>query len=142
MRLLIRILNDQNILYLSAENKNILPSIYSSVSIMLGKLKKYQECRRVVDKGVEYCIKYSLNKSLSRLYYSRAIAYKKLDFIEKAEFNAALCFSNVLSRNKIKETNYFFKLLSKDFKQDPFRIISKNKDYFIQTGSNEKGPNS
>lgn len=142
MKLLIRILNDRNILYLSAENKNILPPIYSSVSIMLGKLERYQECIRVADKGVEYCIKYSLNKSLSRIYYSRAISYKKLDFIDKAEFNAALCFSNVLSINNTQETDYFFKLLSKDFKQDPFRIISKNKDYFIQINQNEKGPNS
>ena len=142
MQLLMRILNDQNIIYLSAENKNILPSIYSNVSIMLGKLKKNQECIKMADKGVEYCTKYSLNKSLSRLYYSRAIAYKNLDFIDKAEFNAALCFSNVLSRNDKKETTYFFKLLSKDFKQDPFRLISKNKECFIQTDSNKKGPNS
>ena len=142
MKLLIRILNDRNVLYLSAENKNILPPIFSSVSIMLGKLEKYLECIRVADEGVKYCIKYSLNKSLSRLYYSRAISYKKLDFINKAEFNAALCFSNVLSRNNTKETIYFFKLLSKDFKQDPFRLINKNKDSFIQISSNEKGPNS
>jgi len=41
--LLIKILSNSNLIYLNAETRNILLSIFSSVSILLGRLKRVEE---------------------------------------------------------------------------------------------------
>lgn len=132
LNFIIGLLDNNEMLYLSAENKNILPTIYSSVSILLGRLGKYSECINIANKGIDYCTKYSLNKSLSWIYYARAIGYKNIHKNIQAEQNAALCFANALARQNNNEVTHFYNLLTKDFKKDPFTMFLNIKGLFIQ----------
>lgn len=132
MRLLQRLLTDDSMLYLSSETKNILPTIYSSVSLMLGKLKKYEECIKLANEGIMFCLLHSYNKSLTRLYYSNALSYKHLNMQSEAEHSAVLCFANAISRQNDKDTLHFFKFLSKDFNLDPFTLFTRNKELLLK----------
>jgi hypothetical protein len=128
LNILIKILSNNQLLYLSAENRNILPPIYSTVAIMLGKLSMFTECIELADQGINYCTKYAYSISLTRLYYSKAIAYQMLNDLVNAEYYAALCLCNVIAINNKNEINYFYDMLKDDFKKDPFLMIQAVKD--------------
>ncbi|ERJ12643.1 helix-turn-helix transcriptional regulator [Haloplasma contractile] len=132
LKILLKILSNKNFLYLSSENRSILPPVYSTVSIMLGKLKLYDQCIEITDSGIDFCIKNSFNKSLTRLYYSKAVAHKMLDNLDLAKHYAVLCFTNVISRNNKSEIKLFYKTLMQDFDIDPFVLIQLQKEAFLK----------
>jgi hypothetical protein len=132
IKILIKILTNNDFIYLSSENRNIIPPIFSTVTIMLGKLKMFERCIEIADKGIEFCTKYDYYKSLTRLYYSKAIAYQMIKDDKNAEFNAVLCLTNVISLNNRSDIKYFYNLLKKDFKIDPFSLIQEYKDDILK----------
>lgn len=129
---LINILNSPEFLYLSSENRDILPPIYSNVSIMLGKLNRFSECIKIAEDGISYCNKYSYSKSLTRLYYSLSIANKKLNHLSDAEYNASLCLASAISTNNSAELNIFYELLRNDYNKDPFLQLMQNKGKLLK----------
>jgi hypothetical protein len=129
--LLLRILKDRNIMYLTSDTESILPSIYSNVSIILGRLGRIEEWISLATKGVNFCLGNDYGKSLTRLYYSLSMAHKQLNNGTLAEHYAALCYSNVIARNNTNEAQQFFILLEKDFHKDPFRMIVESKDKIL-----------
>lgn len=129
--LLLRILKDRSIMYLTSDNESILPSIYSNVSIILGRLGRIDEWIALASEGVIFCLANDNSKSLTRLYYSLSMAHKHLNNGVLAEHYAALCYSNAIARNNPSEALQFFKLLENDFQKDPFRIIIESKDRIL-----------
>ena len=129
--LLLRILRDRDIMYLSSDNESILPSIYSNVSIILGRLGRIDEWISLASEGVKFCLKNDYGHSLTRLYYSLSMANKQLNKMDKAEYYAALCFANTITRKNINQAQQFYKLLKDDFNKDPFQIIIESKDKFL-----------
>lgn len=135
LNMLLSILKNPDLLYLSSENRNIIPTIYSNVAIMLGRLNKLEECILIAKQGVNYCLKYSYNKSLTRLYYSLSLSHKKLDHPFDAEYYSSLCITSAISRNNKNEINHFYKLLEDDFKKDPFILLLQNKTHLLKNES-------
>lgn len=129
--LLLRILKDRNIMYLTSDTESILPSIYSNVSIILGRLGRVEEWIALALEGVNFCLANDYGKSLTRLYYSLSMAHKQLNNGTLAEHYAALCYSNAIARNNPNEAQQFFKLLEKDFNKDPYRMIVESKDKIL-----------
>ncbi len=128
LRVLIRVLNNSEMLYLSAENRNILPTIYANTSLMLGSLNRLMECIEVSMKGIEFCKKYSFHKSLTRLYYSCSLSHKKLGHQSKSQKYAMLCMSNAIAINNKNEINHFYMNLQEDYKKDPFLLFYELKE--------------
>lgn len=131
INLLLRILKDRNIMYLTSDTESILPSIYSNVSIILGRLGRIEEWISLATEGVNFCLANDYGKSLTRLYYSLSMARKQLNNGTLAEHYAALCYSNAIARNNPLEAQQFFKLLEKDFHKDPFRMIVESKEKIL-----------
>ncbi len=131
INLLLRILKDRNIMYLTSDTESILPSIYSNVSIILGRLGRIEEWISLATEGVDFCLANDYGKSLTRLYYSLSMAHKQLNNGTLAEHYAALCYSNAIARNNPLEAQQFFKLLEKDFHKDPFRMIVESKEKIL-----------
>lgn len=129
--LLLRILKDRSIMYITSDTESIIPSIYSNVSIILGRLGRTEEWISLATEGVDFCLNNDYGKSLTRLYYSLSMAHKQLNNGTLAEHYAALCYSNAIARNNPNEAQQFFKLLEKDFHKDPFRIIIESKDKIL-----------
>jgi transcriptional regulator with XRE-family HTH domain len=129
--LLLRILKDRSIMYITSETESMLPSIYSNVSIILGRLGRIEAWVSLATEGIDFCLKNDYGKSLTRLYYSLSMAHKQLNNGTLAEHYAALCYSNAIARNNPNEAQQFFKLLEKDFHKDPFRMIVESKDKIL-----------
>jgi len=127
LELLKKILVNNDTIYLSAESRNMIPTIYSTVSILLGRLRRTEESIEVAQVGIEYCNKFYFSKSLTWLYYCLADGYKRMLKPSLAEENAVLCFSNVLASKNANNIRTFYKLLYKDFQKDPFQLIQDYK---------------
>jgi hypothetical protein len=59
------------------------------------------------------------------------MANKQLNKLDQAEYYAALCFANTITRKNINQAQQFYKLLKDDFNKDPFQIIIESKDKFL-----------
>ena len=130
--LLIRILSNRELIYLSAETRNMMPVVYSTVSVLLGRLKRFEECIEVSNAGIEYCNKFSFSKTLTWLFYSKSIANKMLHNHIDAELNAVYCFTNVIAGNNKKDIKIFYNLLKDDFQKDPFQLIQDYKSTILE----------
>lgn len=132
LNLLLKILKNNDLVYLSSSNRDILPTIYSTVSILLGRMKRYKTCIEIAQLGVSYCRKYSLNKSLSWIFYALAIANKESEKIHEAEMYASLCMISTVIRGNTKEKESFYKLLLDDFNLSSFEVCVNNKEVYMQ----------
>lgn len=127
MNVLIHILTTDGLLYLSADTRQVIPTIYSSVGLSLGRMKRYEECLKVSKEGLEYCNLYNFSKSKTWLYYFVALASKHLGLTSEVEKNAVYCMCNVISTQRERDIKTFYNLLLKDFNKDPFQMILENK---------------
>lgn len=125
INLLKKILCDETYLYLSSEVKTIFPTIYSNVSIILGRLGEIDESIDLAFKGVNFCKKYNVHKSLTRLYYSISMGYLHKREITNAEKFASLCLANAISLDNPSEVDEFYTLLLKDFSINPYELIKR-----------------
>lgn len=127
LKFLTKILRTPSHLYLSLDSRSIIPTIYSAVSLLLGRLKRYEDCIEISKAGISYCTENNYSKSLTWLYYYLALSYKHTKKTSLSEKYAALCFSNVLASNNPSKVKLFFSLISTDFNKDPFLIILDSK---------------
>lgn len=118
------LLKTNQVLYLSPDSRELISPIYSNVCIMLGRLSKYEDILDINKAGIEFCLKYSFSKSLTRLYYTRAIALKKLDRSEESEEYAVKCLFNSLSLNNNEDYFKFSQCIMKDFDKTNLTIIN------------------
>ncbi len=130
---LINILQNDNLLYLSAETRNLIPFVYSSVANYLGKLRRHQDCIDVSKAGIAYCNEFSFSKSLTWLYYLLSMGQKHLLQHTESKKNAMLCFANVIAGQSEKDIKIFYNVLHKDFGIDPFTMFSTEKDLLLNT---------
>jgi hypothetical protein len=114
---------------MSPEKRDLIAPIYSNVSVMLGRLNRFNDLLRINSLGIEYCIKNSFSKSLTKLYQTRALALHKLERFSEAHEFIAKSISNSISIES-SEANYkLFKQLVKDFNKNPFEVLN---EYFIR----------
>lgn len=132
LNILIKILKDSEMLYLSAENRNIIPPIYANTSLMLGTLNKLTECLDISQEGIKYCRKYSFSSSLTWLYYSSSIAHKKLNNQKDAKHYAVLCLSSAVANNNESVTKHFYRLLLNDYNIDPLLFFNELKEFSLK----------
>ena len=126
---LINILNHPDSLYLSPEKRDLIAPIYANVSIMLGRLNKLEDLLMINSLGIEYCIKNSFSKSLTKLYQTRALALNKLERFTEADEYIAKSISNSISIESSQSTIHLFAQLIKDFNKNPFEVLN---EYFIR----------
>lgn len=136
LNILLKILSNNEMIYLTAENRNIIPPIYANTSLMLGSLNKLHECLRISLEGIGYCKKHSFSSSLTWLYYSASIAHKKLDHQRDSKYYALLCMSSAIANNKPSVTSHFYNLLSSDFNNDPYLLFNELKEITLTIPSN------
>jgi hypothetical protein len=124
---LISILNEPKFIYTSSEANNIIPSIYSNVSLFLLRMNRYQNSKEVALKGIDYSLRYSDISGLAHLYYVLAFSSLKLGNHIDAELNAVKCVMTAVVKNDKYEIDMFTKTLTKDFGVDPFTLIARTK---------------
>lgn len=128
---LIDILTKENMIYTSSETSTILPSIYTNTSILLVRLKKFEDAYHLSSKGIEFAFKTENMGGLTHLYYSKSISSLRLGNTLEAEKNAVLCILTAISRQNSYEIKTFREILKKEFSIDPLKLFTKYKDDFI-----------
>jgi hypothetical protein len=134
---LIDLLKNPNLIYTSSETNTILPSIYSNVSILLLRLKKFDIALKISHKGIEYSIKHSNFNGLAHLYYAFSNASLNLGKRPEAELNAILCLTTALSKKNFYEIEMFTRVLTNELGIDPIALFDKYKEKLY----NNKKPN-
>ncbi|MGD9909551.1 MAG: XRE family transcriptional regulator [Candidatus Izemoplasmatales bacterium] len=131
MELLLRILDDKSVKYLTSDISYILPAIYTNLSITLGSKHQDDEAIKIANTGVRICLKNGLSQGLGKLYYVLSICYKRRGEFKKAKHYATLCFAEVISKNNAKNTEFFFNTLFEDFNFDPFDLFKEYKEILL-----------
>lgn len=126
---LINILANPESIYMCPEKRDLIAPIYSNVSILLGRLNRFDELLKINSLGIEYCLKNSFSRSLTKLYQTRALALYKLERFSEAEEYIAKCISNSISIESIEVTTKLFAQLAKEFNKNPFDVLI---EYFVR----------
>lgn len=78
------IVTKNELIYLSSNNKFVMPTVYSELTKSLGILKDFEKANTICSKGIEFSIKSHDNYSLPHLYYMKALIlfkqHRLLDF--------------------------------------------------------------
>jgi hypothetical protein len=77
--------------------------------------------------GINYCIKYSYSKSLTKLYQTRALALKTLGKTSEVDKYIAKSLANSISIETTKQTITLSEQLVKQFNINPEKVL---KEYF------------
>ncbi len=67
---------------------NFLPVIYSNLAQILGIQAEYNSVVALTRKGIEYCKRYEISASLSKLFMFNALAYSDLNKMDEAKSSA------------------------------------------------------
>lgn len=128
MEVLQNILVSDESIYISSENKYILPPIYANVSIMLGRLGRIQESLKLSKLGIEFCKYYKISDSLSNLYYTEMLGHQAQGQQEKTYISAVKCISNCISSDNTVNLNQYIKLIQDDLGVNPFQLFNLVED--------------
>ena len=120
-----KILKSDESIYISSENKTILPPIYANVSSYLGKLGFIKESLSLAITGLRYCQDNNLTDSLPHLYYSKMLGYLNTNKYESAQLSAIECLSACVSTNKKLYVTYY-ELIKNDLGLEPNKLFTNN----------------
>jgi len=109
LEIMYRLLTSNTFQYSTSVDATFLPSIYSSLSSLLGGQKEHEKVVELSNKGIAYCIKHETSNALSHLFFFNAIAYHNLDKPEKAIISAKKCFMHLYIENKQEKFESFKK---------------------------------
>lgn len=123
LSLLSRILSSGQLIYISSESRHILPNVYATVSILLSRLKKYEEAFQLSKSGVRYSINQSNFSTLTHLYYVQFYTSLKMGKIKQAEHFAVKSLANSISRGDKTEYDTTVQLIKKNLGIDPLSLF-------------------
>lgn len=128
LKLLHRILLDEKVRYITSEGKNVLASIYATVSLLYLESGEMVTSLQLAEEGIKYSHKLAINLALTNLYYTKAIALYNMGYRERSYLEAAKCLSNIISL----ENNHHFSVYGKLFKSKIKLDESSLLEYYIK----------
>lgn len=100
--------------FISAGHVNFIPTVFSTLTPVLGKQDKNEEVIRLANEGINYCMKHQISSALAALYMSKTIALSKLDRIDEAkESGKRALMQYYIDDNKVNFA-YYKKLLEEN----------------------------
>lgn len=109
-----RFLLDSKLKYISSTNSHVYPGIYSTVSLVLGKNKKYEDSFNIAMEGIKYSLLIKNNEHLDLLYYLVFCYYNKVENESKKKEYAKLCICTAISKQSNTGTMRYTQLIEKD----------------------------
>ncbi len=120
--LLVKLLNAPEDMYISTENKFLLPPIFANTSIILGRLNEIDESLAVAKRGIEFCLNQKLSHALPNLYYVEMLGYRANDRKEEMYVSAVKCLSSCIANN-MHLYKIFYDLIKSDLGIDPLDLF-------------------
>ncbi len=113
-----RILSSETFSYSSSRDSTFLPSIYSSLSLILGIQKQHIKVKALSRKGIDYCLKNETSNALSHLFFYNSLADLHLGNREIALETMKKSFMQLYIENKPKKFDAFKSTFEKQFKME------------------------
>lgn len=113
--LLYGLLVNDNYVYVTSETRNILPSIYASVSRMYGMIHEFDNVLEITELGIEYSISINSMHLLDNLYYFQSLALYRTNQKEKAYLQARRALEVWDIKRDANEFTQLKELIDKDF---------------------------
>ncbi len=121
--LLIKLLDVPEHIYISTENKFMLPPIFANTSIILGRLNEVDESLAIATRGIEFCLNHKLSHALPNLYYVQMLGFRATNRKEEMYVSAVKCLSSCIATDmNLYQT--FYDLIKKDLGIDPSQLFT------------------
>lgn len=125
VNLLESILRTSDYIYISSENKHILPPIYANLAIYYGQQGNTKKSLALAEEAIMFCRHHSILDSLPSLYYSKTLCYKDLGDTPTCYKAAIECISACLVLGNNQDINLYRNLITKDLGMDPISLFSR-----------------
>lgn len=102
-------------LFLTAETRYILPSLYGTVANYFGRLGDLEKCKEISSLGIDYCVRTETSFLLHNLYYYKSLALYQLGHKEDAYHLAKKSLSTLYITNKMEEHKTRQEIMAKDY---------------------------
>ncbi|MCF7926117.1 MAG: hypothetical protein K9L74_00885 [Candidatus Izimaplasma sp.] len=112
---LIRILENRNTIYINSETRHILPTLYASVAILLGRLDKYEKSLGVAEEGIKLSLHYNDHSALAHLYYMKGVSLKRVGTATESKKYLGKAIIVAIIKDSEEETKMFKKAVKDHF---------------------------
>lgn len=120
---LIQILAHEEWFYLSSESRQILPSIYANVSLLLARLKRFEESKEVSKNGIAHYLAHADMQSLSLMRYIQSYSLLMGKEMPSAEMEAIRCMMSAINSERDRDIAMYQASLIKDLGFDPLDAL-------------------
>lgn len=120
------LLIDRKFVFVTMDNRHILPVIYSTVSWIFGMSGEFQKSLDIAESGIAYCIVIDSNHDLDKLYYYQSLCLFKLNHHERSKHAARKCLATLISSNNKPLFQKTVEVMSRDFGFNPIELLHIN----------------
>ncbi len=104
--------------FISAGHINFIPSVFSTLTPVLGQQDKNEEVLRLANEGIAYCRKHQISSSLASLYMSKTIALSSLERVDEAKVSGKKALMQYYIDDNKRNYEYYKKLLRESIELD------------------------
>ena len=123
MDMVYNILISEDLNVSSSSDKFFLPSVYSTLSQILGKNDKYKEIIELTNKGIQYSRYHEISNALSQLFLLNSFANYDLNNMEDAIESAKKGFMQLYIENKPDMFKLYKKIFENKFNMKVSELI-------------------
>ncbi len=114
-KIMYRILSSKTFSYSTSGDSTFLPSIYSTLSSILGMQEEHEKVIDLTQKGIDYCLHHEISNSLSHLFFYNSLAQLYLGNKEIALISMKKAFMQLFLQNKPQKFEAFKQSFEKLF---------------------------
>ncbi len=122
-KVIYRILTSKTFSYSTSSDSGFLPTIYSSLSGILGLQGENEKVLAISQKGIDYCLLHETSNALSHLYFYNALAQLYLGNKELALIPMKKAFMSLYLEGKPKKFETFKVSFEKEFEMKLDELI-------------------
>lgn len=98
--------------FISAGHIDFIPTVFSTLTPVLGRQNKNEEVLTLANEGIAYCKKHQISSALAALYMSKTIALSSLDRIDDAKASGKRALMQYYLEDNMVNYEYYKKLLA------------------------------
>ena len=111
-----RILASKSFTYSNSGDSSFLPSIYSSLSSILGVQEQHEKVLELSQKGIDYCISQETSNALAHLFLFNSLGHLYTGNREAALLSVKKCFMQLFIEDKPEKLKAFNATFENQFK--------------------------
>lgn len=132
---LLQIINNTDKLFISSEERQYMPLIYSNACRALGVKGRFEEAIEYAKIGAKYCLRWNYTDVLDDMYFFASLGNKLIGNMQEAEKYAALTMHACYALKTPDHIKRYYNMLKNEFNKDPFIFMEESKLDFMNPES-------